>query len=165
MYESCATSCDKIEKVTAGAQRELEAIGSFFDLESKDINGKMIKFEQFRGKVTIIVNVASYCGYTESHYHGLVDLWSNIKDEEIEILAFPCNQFGQQEPESNDRIAKFAKGKGVEFTMMSKVNVNGPNASLVYKYLKNQAGPSSISWNFGAYKNETEDLLKHYNWF
>ena len=81
-----------------------------------------------------------------------MDLWSNIKDENIEILAFPCNQFGQQEPESNDSIAKFAKGKGVDFTMMSKVNVNGPNASLVYKYLKNQAGPSAITWNFGTYR-------------
>ena len=149
MYENCATSCEKMEQSAAESQRQLATIGSFFDLEAKDIHGNTIKFEQFRGKVTIIVNVASYCGYTESHYRGLVDLWSNIKDEEIEILAFPCNQFGQQEPKTNDDIAKFAKGKGVEFTMMSKVNVNGPNASVVYKYLKNQAGPSSISWNFG----------------
>ena len=67
--------------------------------------------------VTIIVNVASYCGYTESHYRGLVELWGNLKGEAVNILAFPCNQFGAQEPESESQIAKFAKGKGVEFEM------------------------------------------------
>lgn len=151
MYANCATSCEKMEKSAADTAKELAAIDSFFDLESKDINGKMVNFEQFRGKVTIVVNVASYCGYTESHYHGLVDLWSNIKDENVEILAFPCNQFGQQEPESDSNIAKFAEGKGVTFTMMSKVDVNGPNASLVFKYLKSEAGPSAITWNFATY--------------
>jgi glutathione peroxidase-family protein len=99
--------------------------------------------------VTIIVNVASQCGYTESHYRGLVNLWSKVKDESVEILAFPCNQFGYQEPESDASIFQFAKTKGVEFTMMSKVNVNGPTASLVYKYLKKEAGPAAITWNFG----------------
>ena len=99
--------------------------------------------------VTIIVNVASYCGYTESHYRGLVDLWSKVKDETVEILAFPCNQFGAQEPESDSSILQFAKNKGVEFTMMSKIDVNGPNSSLVYKYLKKEAGPATIKWNFG----------------
>jgi glutathione peroxidase len=102
------------------------------------------------GKVTIIVNVASQCGYTESHYRGLVNLWSKVKDESVEILAFPCNQFGYQEPESEANILRFAKAKGVEFTMMSKINVNGPTASLVYKYLKKAAGPASITWNFGT---------------
>ena len=152
MYENCATSCDQLEKAAQQTDKELAHITSFYDLEAKDINGNMIKFEQFRGKVVIIVNVASYCGYTESHYRGLVELWSKVKNENIEILAFPCNQFGAQEPESNDKIKQFAKGKGVEFTMMDKVNVNGPHASLVYKYLKREAGPKAISWNFGMYK-------------
>jgi glutathione peroxidase len=100
-------------------------------------------------KVTIIVNVASHCGYTESHYRGLVSLWSKVKDESVEILAFPCNQFGYQEPESDASILQFAKAKGVEFTMMSKIN--GPTASLVYKYLKKSAGPAAITWNFGTF--------------
>jgi glutathione peroxidase len=99
--------------------------------------------------VTIVVNVASKCGYTESHYRGLVNLWSKVKDESVEILAFPCNQFGSQEPDSDAQILQFAKGKGVEFTMMSKIDVNGPTASPVYKYLKKAAGPGAISWNFG----------------
>jgi len=77
-------------KLETQTEKELAGIDSFFDLEAQDINGKTLKFEQFRGKVTIIVNVASYCGYTESHYHGLVELWSNIKDKDVEILAFPC---------------------------------------------------------------------------
>jgi glutathione peroxidase len=79
-----------------------------------------------------------------------VNLWSKVKDESVEILAFPCNQFGSQEPDSDAKILQFARGKGVEFTMMSKINVNGPTASPVYKYLKRVAGPGAISWNFGT---------------
>lgn len=149
MLATCATSCEKVKQQDAEDAKELSGISSFFDLEAKDIRGRTIKFEQFRGKVTIIVNVASYCGYTESHYRGLVELWDDVKDKDVEILAFPCNQFGQQEPESNSKIEQFAQQKGAQFRMMDKVNVNGPNASLVYKYLKKQAGPKAISWNFG----------------
>ena len=100
-----------MQKAALADAKELEGISSFFDLEAKDIKGKTVKFEQFRGKVTIVVNVASYCGYTESHYRGLVELWSKIKDENIEILAFPCNQFGAQEPESDSKILQFVKSK------------------------------------------------------
>lgn len=158
MLENCATSCAKASKASQNIEKELASISSFYDLEAKDINGKAIKFEQFQGKVVIIVNVASYCGYTESHYRGLVDLWNNVEKEEVDILAFPCNQFGAQEPESNSNIAKFAKAKGAKFTMMSKVDVNGPDAHLVYKYLKREAGPSSISWNFGTLPFTTDSV-------
>lgn len=149
MLENCGASCDKAQKAALQDAKELAGISSFFELEAKDIRGKTVKFEEFRGQVTIIVNVASFCGYTESHYRGLVNLWSNLKGEAANILAFPCNQFGKQEPESETSIETFAKGKGVEFRMMSKVDVNGPDASIVYKYLKKEAGPSTIGWNFG----------------
>ena len=104
--------------------------------------------------MTIVVNVASYCGYTDSHYRGLVKLFRHVEHEHagrVNILAFPCNQFGEQEPDSNEDIHEFALHYGVEFTMMDKIDVNGPVASIVYKYLKAQAGPSTISWNFGTY--------------
>lgn len=127
-------------------------ISSFFDLEAKDIDGEVVKFDQFQGKVTVVVNVASYCGYTESHYNGLVALYNEVKDSgTVEILAFPCNQFGKQEPEECPTIKKFAEKKGVEFRMMDKIDVNGPTASKVYKYLKRESGISTITWNFAAY--------------
>lgn len=151
MLVSCATSCEVVQKAALQDAKELAGISSFYDMEAKDIHGETFKFESLRGKVAIIVNVASYCGYTESHYRGLVELWSKLKIENVEILAFPCNQFGQQEPKSEAQIEAFAKDKGVEFRMMSKVNVNGPLASTVYKYLKKEAGPAAIGWNFATY--------------
>ena len=98
-------------------------------------------------------NIASECGYTDSHYRGLVKLWNQVKHmEKINILAFPCDQFGNQEPGTSEEINEFAVEEyGVEFTMMEKINVNGPHASIVYKYLKSKAGPANIEWNFATY--------------
>ena len=127
-------------------------ITSFFDLEANDIDGIVVHFAEFKGKVTVIVNVASYCGYTESHYNGLVALYNELKDTGVvEIIAFPCNQFGAQEPEECPTIKRFAEKKGVEFRMMDKIDVNGPRASKVYKYLKRESIISTITWNFAAY--------------
>lgn len=157
MLKSCATSCENIEKQALADSKELEGITSFFDLSAKDIHGNLIEFSKFRGQVTIIVNVASYCGYTDSHYKQLVQLWSQVKHtEQINILAFPCNQFGAQEPESEDNILEFALGYGVDFQMMSKIDVNGVNASTVYKYLKNEAGPGTIGWNFATVSDHAQ---------
>jgi len=82
----------------------------------------------------------------------LVGLYTEISGTgRVQILAFPCNQFGQQEPEEASAIKRFAEGKGVRFTMMEKINVNGPNAHNVYKFLKKTAGPNRIQWNFATY--------------
>eukprot|EP00429_Kryptoperidinium_foliaceum_P003552 CAMPEP_0176009826 /NCGR_PEP_ID=MMETSP0120_2-20121206/4450_1 /TAXON_ID=160619 /ORGANISM="Kryptoperidinium foliaceum, Strain CCMP 1326" /LENGTH=214 /DNA_ID=CAMNT_0017342633 /DNA_START=65 /DNA_END=706 /DNA_ORIENTATION=+ len=152
MQSNCAASCDRVAKQALADAKELESIGSFFDLSAYDIHGNLVEFSKFEGQVTIIVNVASQCGYTDSHYKGLVKLWSQVKHSgNVNILAFPCNQFGAQESGSNEDIHLFALGYGVEFQMMSKINVNGPDASIVYKYLKKMAGPSSIGWNFATY--------------
>ena len=129
----------------------LESIKSFFDLSAKDINGNTVSFDKFRGEVTILTNVASKCGYTASHYKSLVELWGHVQNEKINILAFPCNQFGRQEPGSAEEIAQFAASKGVQFTLMSKIDVNGPDADIVYQYVKKQTGTSSIKWNFATY--------------
>ena len=92
-------------------------------------------------------------GYTESHYQGLVKLHNKFKSSSkgFNILAFPCNQFEEQEPEECPAIKKFAKKKGVDFTMMNKVDVNGIDAHPVYHYLKKVAGPPRITWNFATY--------------
>lgn len=151
MLANCGTSCAKVEETAAARDAEIAAIGSFFDLSANDLEGNPVKFEQFRGQVTILTNVASYCGYTESHYTQLVELWSQLKNENVNILAFPCNQFGQQEPGTAEEIKAFAASKGVKFTMMEKIDVNGPGAALVYKYLKRRTGVDFITWNFATY--------------
>jgi glutathione peroxidase len=153
MLSSCAASCEKVAMQALKDAKEFDSIGSFFDLQAKDIHGKMIDFKEFEGQVTVVVNVASECGYTDSHYTGLGRLWKQVEPtKRVKILAFPCNQFGQQEPGSGEEIYEFAVGEyGVKFTLMEKVDVNGPNASIVYKYLKSKAGPASITWNFATY--------------
>jgi glutathione peroxidase len=154
MLGNCAKSCDKMAKQLLKNAEDLTGIDSFFDLKANDINGKPLYFSQFRGKVTLVVNVASECGYTDSHYLSLVKLYRKIQSSSapINILAFPCNQFGQQEPGTADEIIRFVTDEyDVEFTMMEKVDVNGPNASVVYKFLKSKAGPSTITWNFATY--------------
>lgn len=151
MHENCPVACDRLREVKSEQDARLASVGSFFELDARDIDGNLVRFSQFEGKVTVIVNVASYCGYTESHYRGLVELWSEVKHEDVSILAFPCNQFGAQEPGSADEIKHFADGKGVEFTMMEKVDVNGAKTSLIYLYLKSQGALASIGWNFATY--------------
>jgi glutathione peroxidase-family protein len=152
MLETCAASCERTAEQALKDSKELDGISSFFDLSAKDIHGNLVEFSKFQGQVTIIVNVASYCGYTDSHYRGLVKLFGNVKHTgKVNILAFPCNQFGEQEPKSNDEIFDFALGYGVEFTMMEKIDVNGPDSSVVYKFLKSKAGPATITWNFATY--------------
>jgi glutathione peroxidase-family protein len=146
-----ALAVSGVQGAANSLDQELQSIGSFFDLSARDIDGKPVDFDQFRGSVTILVNVASYCGYTKSHYEGLVELWSHVEGENVQILAFPCNQFGKQEPGSAAEIKDFAKSEGVKFRMMEKINVNGPDTSIVYKYLKNKAGPGKIQWNFATY--------------
>jgi glutathione peroxidase-family protein len=151
MLRECPDSCARYDEVLLEHNSRVGEINSFFDLEGTDIDGKPYPFSQLEGKVTVVVNVASYCGFTESHYKGLVELWSHVKDEGVQILAFPCNQFGKQEPGTADDIAAFAKSKGVEFKMMEKIDVNGPHTSLIYLYLKSQTDVTAIGWNFGTY--------------
>lgn len=109
-------------------------------------------FSRFEGKVVLVVNVASQCGYTEGHYRGLQRLHDILnRNGNLEILAFPCNQFGAQEPGSDKEISALAKSEyGVEFTMMEKVEVVGQEAHPVWKYL---TGTSKTvpKWNFFKY--------------
>jgi len=118
----------------------------------QSLAGEEIDLAQYRGKVLLIVNVASECGYTPQ-YKGLQALYDKYAQDGLEVLGFPCNQFGQQEPGTAAQIAAFcSKRYGVTFTMFEKVDVNGKNQCGLYTYLTSQAtnapcaGP--IQWNF-----------------
>lgn len=122
------------------------------DFQAKTIDGKTVNLADYEGKVVLIVNVASECGYTKQ-YAGLQDLYEKYKDQGLVILGFPSNEFGGQEPGTDAEIKKFCTSKfGVTFPMMSKIEVNTPQASELYKHLTRQtappAGSGPIKWNF-----------------
>ncbi|CAI4278701.1 BEM_collapsed_G0004540.mRNA.1.CDS.1 [Saccharomyces cerevisiae] len=125
---------------------------SFYDLECKDKKGESFKFDQLKGKVVLIVNVASKCGFTPQ-YKELEELYKKYQDKGFVILGFPCNQFGKQERGSDEQITEFCQlNYGVTFPIMKKIDVNGSNADSVYNYLKSQKagllGFKGIKWNF-----------------
>jgi len=123
----------------------------FYQLAAKDITGADFPFSQLQGKVVLVVNVASKCGFTPQ-YKGLQKLYDDYKDAGLVIVGFPCDQFGHQEPGSESDIQSFcSRNYGVSFPMMSKVDVNGGAAHPVYQYLKSekkQMFMEAIKWNF-----------------
>ncbi|XP_015869706.2 phospholipid hydroperoxide glutathione peroxidase 1, chloroplastic [Ziziphus jujuba] len=125
---------------------------TLYDFNVKDIDGKDVPLSKFKGKVLLIVNVASKCGLTSSNYSELSHLYEKYKTQGFEILAFPCNQFGGQEPGSNPEIKQFACSRfKAEFPIFDKVDVNGPSTAPVYQFLKSSAGGflgDLIKWNF-----------------
>lgn len=124
---------------------------NFYDLEVKKPNGTIIKMSDFKGKVVLIVNTATQCGLTPQ-FEGLEKLHQEYKDKGLVLLGFPCNQFGGQEPESNENIESVCEiNHGVTFPLTEKVDVNGENTTPIFKYLKkNLRGllGSNIKWNF-----------------
>jgi len=116
----------------------------------KDIDGKPVNLSEYKGKVLLIVNVASYCGYTKQ-YSGLEEIYKKYNSKGFEILAFPCNQFGEQEPGTNEEIKNFCSTKfDVTFKLFDKIDVNGKDKSPLYEILTNNdvTGKSDIKWNF-----------------
>lgn len=124
---------------------------NIYDFKIKDINGELVDLSEFKGKVLLVVNTATGCGFTPQ-YDGLEALYKKYKDQGLEILDFPCNQFLHQAPGSNKEIQGFCKMKfNVSFRQFSKIKVNGDEACEVYKYLKKEKGGlfgSKIKWNF-----------------
>ena len=123
-----------------------------YAFDAQDIQGQRVALEQFRGKVLLIVNTASACGFTPQ-FAGLEQLHQTYADRGLVVLGFPCNQFGSQDPGSNDEIASFCQlNYGVSFPMMAKIDVNGANASPLYQWLTAEApgllGSKAIKWNF-----------------
>ena len=121
----------------------------FFDLKIKNINNDIVNLNKFKGNVVLLVNVASNCGFTKQ-YTDLQILYEKFKDKNFVILAFPSNQFGGQEPGSNNEIKNFCETNfNITFPIMSKIEVKGTNAHEIYKWAKKNYGNSSIpKWNF-----------------
>jgi len=130
-------------------------------------NGEQTTLEQYKGKVLLIVNTASKCGFTPQ-YEGLETLYKKFRDKGFEILGFPCDQFGHQEPGSDDDIAQICSlNFGVSFPLFKKTNVNGPDANPLFEELKHAApgllGTKRIKWNFTKFLvTDQGKVLKRY---
>ena len=126
-----------------------QSIGEF---DALTITGERVSLSRYAGQVMLIVNTASACGFTPQ-FGGLEKLWQGYRDRGLVVLGFPSNEFGGQDPGSNDEIASFCQlNYGVSFPMMAKVEVNGGNAHPLYKWLTAEApgllGTKGIKWNF-----------------
>jgi glutathione peroxidase len=135
-------------------------MNTIYDFTVKTIDGKETTLEPYKGKVVLIVNVASKCGFTPQ-YDGLEALYRKYKDQGLVVLGFPCNQFGSQEPGSEAEIQNFCRVNfGVTFPMFSKINVNGDNTHPLYVYLKSEKpgilGSETIKWNFTKFLVDKE---------
>lgn len=125
---------------------------SFYDIEVQSIDGTRQTLAAHAGKILLIVNVASQCGFTPQ-YAGLQSLYQKHRDRGLVVLGFPCNQFGAQEPEDSAGIRQFCSSHyGITFPMFARIEVNGRNTHPVYQYLKSSAkgifGSQAIKWNF-----------------
>ena len=125
---------------------------SIYDLEALSIDGKIVPLQRFRDRVLLIVNTASACGFTPQ-FGGLEQLHQTYGERGLVVLGFPCNQFGSQDPGTNDEIEGFCQlNFGVTFPMMSKIDVNGADAHPLYRWLTAEApgllGSKAIKWNF-----------------
>ena len=138
-----------------------------YDFEVLDIRGEKVRLSAFKGKALLIVNTASACGFTPQ-LAGLEALHKTDGARGLVVLGFPCNQFGAQDPGSNDSIAEFCQlNYGVSFPMMAKIEVNGANAHPLYQWLCAQApgllGSKSIKWNFTKFLvGKNDQVLKRY---
>lgn len=126
----------------------------FYDFKATSLQGKEIGMDTYNGKVVLVVNTASKCGLTPQ-YEGLEKIYREYKDKGLVILGFPCNQFANQEPgDSKDISEGCLINYGVSFQMFSKIDVNGPTAHPIYKYLKSEKKGfpgNNIKWNFGKF--------------
>jgi glutathione peroxidase len=123
-----------------------------YDFKAQRLNGTAGALDEFRGQVLLIVNTASECGFTPQ-YKGLEQLYTEYRTRGFSVLGFPCNQFGQQEPGSAEQIAEFCETKyAVSFPIFAKIEVNGPSAHPLFRWLKSEApgvlGTQRIKWNF-----------------
>jgi glutathione peroxidase len=127
-------------------------LSSLYEFTVDDITGHPVELDRYKGKVVLVVNTASKCGFTPQ-YKGLEALYRKYRDQGLEVLGFPCNQFGGQEPGNEQEIAAFCETNyGVSFPMFAKIDVNGDNAAPLYRYLKSAKpgllGTEAIKWNF-----------------
>ena len=139
---------------------------NFYELEAKKMNGQMIKMEQYKGNVVLVVNTASKCGLTPQ-FKELEELYQTYHSKGLEILGFPCNQFAKQDSGSNEEIHEFCQlNYGVTFNMFEKIEVNGAHAHPIYRYLKQEVKGlfgSEIKWNFTKFLIDRDgNVIKRY---
>lgn len=156
----------RAEEKQAPANKAKSA-GGVYEFSAKSLSGEDIKLDKYKGKLLLIVNTASKCGFTPQ-YGELEKLHEKYGDKGLAVLGFPCNQFGSQEPGNDSEIAGFCqKNYGVKFQMFSKIDVNGATEHPLYKYLKSEAsglaGSKDIKWNFTKFLvGKDGKVLKRY---
>lgn len=135
---------------------------SIYDLNFTDNKGNVIELESLKDKVILLVNVASNCGFTKQ-YSDLQKLHASYSEYGLEVIGFPCNQFGGQEPGTDQEIEDFCKTNyDVSFTISTKTDVNGDNANPIYKYIKEKTG-KDIQWNFEKFLIYKGDIVAYGN--
>jgi glutathione peroxidase len=138
-----------------------------YEFDATSITGQPVSLKDYTGQVLLIVNTASACGFTPQ-FKGLQALWTQYKDQGLTVLGFPSNEFGSQDPGSNDEIASFCEmNYGVDFPMMAKIEVNGKGAHPLYQWLKGEKpgllGTEGIKWNFTKFLiGRDGQVLKRY---
>ena len=136
---------------------------TIYQFSATNIKGQEVELSDYQGKVILIVNTASKCGFTPQ-FEGLEQLHQELESSGLAILGFPCNQFGKQDPGENGEIEEFCQiNYGVSFPIFSKIEVNGANAHPLFSYLKNEArgllGSKAIKWNFTKFLVNREGLV------
>ncbi|MBR9870131.1 MAG: glutathione peroxidase [Gammaproteobacteria bacterium] len=140
---------------------------SIYDFSAKDVKGNDVAMADYKGKVLLIVNTASKCGFTPQ-FEGLQQLHSELGANGFEVLGFPCNQFMSQDPGSNESITEFCSlNYGVDFPMFAKIEVNGEGAHPLYRFLKKEAkglmGSEKVKWNFTKFLvNKDGQVVRRY---
>ena len=140
---------------------------SIYEFSATDISGHEVPLSDYQGKLLLIVNTASKCGFTPQ-FEGLEMLHQELQDQGLIILGFPCNQFGSQDPGNDEQIDEFCQlNYGVSFPMFSKIDVNGGDAHPLFEYLKKEArgvlGSQAIKWNFTKFLvNRDGDVVQRY---
>ena len=143
---------DRVAAAEEGVMHMAAKSSTVYDFTLDDIDGKPVSLSQFKGKVIMLVNTASFCGNTPQ-YSDLERMYETYKDKGFEILAFPANNFGQQEPGTNEEIKGFCMTKySVGFPLFSKISVKGGDKHALYRYLTEQSPfPGEVEWNFQKY--------------
>ena len=139
---------------------------NIYQFEAELLEGENKSFSDYEGKVLLIVNTASKCGFTPQ-FAGLEKVYEKYKDQGLEVLGFPCNQFGGQDPGTNEQIGTYCqRNYGVSFPMFAKVNVKGPEAHVIFRYLTNNSKGirgSGIKWNFTKFLiNKKGEVINRY---
>ena len=141
-------------------------MANIYDFSARTIDGEELPLSEFKGKALLVVNTASKCGFTPQ-YEALEELYNELKDDGFEVLGFPCDQFGHQEPGDEEEIKSFCTlNYDVQFPMFAKVEVNGDDAHPLYKWLRSERsglGPSRIKWNFTKFLvGRDGEVIKRY---